>query len=68
MVSTPNQAMMFFHALKEIGRSPVRYIKFPREPHGFQEPRHQWRRYIEEIKWMQKYIRDIEWEPWKRKE
>jgi dipeptidyl aminopeptidase/acylaminoacyl peptidase len=68
MVSTPNQALMFFYALKEIGKAPVRYIKFPREPHGFREPRHQRRRYIEEIRWMQKYIRDIEWKPWKRKE
>ncbi|MBN1224975.1 MAG: S9 family peptidase, partial [Candidatus Aminicenantes bacterium] len=68
MVSTPNQAMMFFHALKEIGRAPVRYIKFPREPHGFREARHQRRRYIEEIRWMQKYMRGIEWEPWKREE
>jgi len=68
VVSTPGQAMMFFHALKEIGKAPVRYIKFPREPHGFREPRHQRRRDIEEIRWMQKYIRGIEWEPWKRKE
>jgi dipeptidyl aminopeptidase/acylaminoacyl peptidase len=68
MVSTPNQALMFFYALKEIGKAPVRYIKFPREPHGFREPRHQRRRYIEEIRWMQKYICDIEWEPWTRKE
>jgi dipeptidyl aminopeptidase/acylaminoacyl peptidase len=68
MVSTPNQALMFFYALKEIGKAPVRYIKFPREPHGFREPRHQRRRYIEEIRWMQKYICDIKWEPWTRKE
>jgi dipeptidyl aminopeptidase/acylaminoacyl peptidase len=67
MVSTPNQALMFCYALKEIGKAPVRYIKFPREPHGFREPRHQRRRYIEEIRWMQKYIRGIEWEPWNRK-
>ena len=68
LVSTPNQAMMFFHALKEIGKAPVRYINFPREPHGFREPRHQRRRDMEEIKWMQKYIRGIDWKPWKRKE
>ena len=68
LVSTPNQALMFFYALKEIGKAPVRYILFPREPHGFREPRHQRRRYIEEIRWMQKYVRDIEWEPWKRQE
>lgn len=68
VVSTPNQAMMFFHALKEIGKAPVRYVNFPREPHGFREPRHQRRRDIEEIRWMQKYIRGIDWKPWERKE
>ena len=68
LVSTPGQSMMFFHALKEIGKAPVRYIRFPREPHGFREPRHQRRRDIEEIRWLQKYIRGTEWEPWKRKE
>jgi dipeptidyl aminopeptidase/acylaminoacyl peptidase len=68
VVSTPGQSMMFFHALKEIGKAPVRYINFPREPHGFREPRHQRRRDIEEIRWLQKYIRGIKWEPWNRKE
>lgn len=68
VVSTPNQAMMFFNALREIGKAPVRYIKFPREPHGFRELRHQRRRDIEEIRWMQKYICGVEWEPWKRKD
>ena len=68
LVSTPSQSMMFFHALKEIGKAPVRYIRFPREPHGFREPRHQRRCDIEEIRWLQKYMRSIEWEPWKRKE
>jgi len=68
VVSTPGQAMMFFNALKEIGKAPVRYINFPREPHGFRKPRHQRRRDIEEIRWMQKYIRGIEWKPWERKE
>jgi dipeptidyl aminopeptidase/acylaminoacyl peptidase len=68
VVSTPNQAMMFFQALKEVGKAPVRYINFPREPHGFREPRHQRRRDIEEIRWMQKYIRGIDWKPWERKE
>jgi len=68
VVSTPGQSMMFFNAIKEIGKAPVRYINFPREPHGFREPRHQRRRDIEEIRWMQKYIRGIEWKPWERKD
>jgi dipeptidyl aminopeptidase/acylaminoacyl peptidase len=68
VVSTPGQAMMFFNALRELGKAPVRYINFPREPHGFREPRHQRRRDIEEIRWMQKYIQGIDWKPWDRKE
>lgn len=68
VVSTPGQSMLFFNALKEIGKAPVRYISFPREPHGFREPRHQRRRDIEEIRWLQKYIRGIDWEPWDRGE
>ena len=68
LVSTPNQAMMFFTALKDIGKTPVRYVSFPREPHGFREPRHQRTRDIEEIKWMQKYVMGVDWIPWERKE
>ncbi|MCZ6778049.1 MAG: S9 family peptidase [Acidobacteria bacterium] len=68
LVSTPNQALMFFTALKDIGKTPVRYVRFPREPHGFREPRHQRTRDVEEIKWMQKYVLGIDWKPWERKE
>ncbi len=66
-VSTPQQSLMFFTALKDIGRAPVRYVSFPREPHGFREPRHQRVRDIEEIKWMQKYVMGIDWRPWERR-
>jgi dipeptidyl aminopeptidase/acylaminoacyl peptidase len=58
--------MMFFTALKDIGKAPVRYVRFPREPHGFREPRHQRTRDIEEIRWMQKYVMGLDWEPWER--
>ena len=64
LVSTPQQSMLFFTALKDIGKAPVRYVSFPREPHGFREPRHQRRRDIEEIMWMQKHVMGIEWKPW----
>jgi len=65
---TEAQSMSFFTALKDIGKAPIRYIRAPREPHGFREPRHQRTRDIEEIKWMQKYIQGIDWKPWERKE
>ena len=64
---TEGQSMMFYSALKDQGKA-VRYIRFPREPHGFREPRHQRTRDIEEIRWIQKYVRDIEWKPWEREE
>jgi len=65
---TEQQSMMFFTALKDLGKAPVRYIKFPREPHGFREPRHQRTRDIEEIRWMQQHVTGIEWTPWVRPE
>lgn len=63
---TEAQSMIFFTAIKDIGKAPVRYLRVPREPHGFREPRHQRIRDIEEIKWMQKYVLGVEWEPWER--
>jgi dipeptidyl aminopeptidase/acylaminoacyl peptidase len=62
---TEMQSMNFFQALKDQGKT-ARYIRFPREPHGFREPHHQRIRDIEEIRWIQKYARGIEWEPWER--
>jgi len=62
---TEPQSMMFFQALRDQDKT-VRYIRFPREPHGFREPRHQRTRDVEEIRWIQKYVRGIEWEPWAR--
>ena len=38
-----------------------------REPHGFREPRHQRTRDVEEIWWVQKYVRGLDWTPWERK-
>ena len=64
---TEPQSMMFFQALKDQGKI-TRYIRFPREPHGFQEPRHQRTRDVEEIRWIQKHVRNIEWTPWERAE
>jgi len=64
---TEAQSMMFFQALKDQGKS-TRYIRFPREPHGFGEPRHQRTRDVEEIRWIQQHVRGLEWEPWERPE
>lgn len=62
---TEPQSMMFFQALRDQGKE-VRYLRFPREPHGFREPRHQRTRDLEEIRWIQKHVRGVDWEPWER--
>lgn len=62
---TEPQSMMFFQALKDRGVE-TRYLRFPREAHGFREPRHQRRRDVEEIAWMQEHVRGIDWTPWER--
>lgn len=64
---TEAQSMMFFAALKDQDKE-VKYIKFPREAHGFREPRHIRTRDIEEIKWIQKFTTGEKWIPWTRAE
>ncbi|MFW6160170.1 MAG: S9 family peptidase, partial [Acidobacteriota bacterium] len=65
---TEGQSMLFFTALKDIGKAPCRYLRVPRERHGFREPRHQRQRDIVEIEWIQKHVQGIDWTPWERKE
>ena len=57
---TIEQSMNFFNALWEKG-VPARFLRFPREPHGLREPRHQRTRLVEDLKWMEKYVRGVEW-------
>ena len=59
---TIEQTMNFFNALWEKG-TKTRFIRFPREGHGIREPRHQRLRLVEEIAWMERYVRDREWSP-----
>lgn len=59
--SSVGQSLMFYTALREIGEVPVRYMKFPREGHGIDEPRHVRRLESEEISWFKKYIDREEW-------
>jgi dipeptidyl aminopeptidase/acylaminoacyl peptidase len=63
---TEPQSMMLFTAIKDIGKAPVRYLRVPREPHGFREPQHQRQRDIEEIRWMHKFTLGEDWTPWER--
>jgi dipeptidyl aminopeptidase/acylaminoacyl peptidase len=62
--SSVNQSLMFFTALRDIGKAPVRYVKFPRQGHGIREPRLERVQLVEEIRWFKKYIEGLDWEPW----
>jgi hypothetical protein len=48
--------MMFYQGLKDRGIT-TRFIRFPREPHGFREPQHIRMRDAEEISWLMKHTR-----------
>lgn len=59
--SSVGQSLMFYTALREIGRVPVRYMRFPREGHGIREPRHVRKLEHEELAWFKRYIEQEEW-------
>ncbi len=63
--SSVGQSLMFFTALRDIGKAPVRYIKFPRQGHGIEEPRLERVQLVEEIRWFKKYIEGLDWTPWR---
>ena len=63
---TIGQSMMFYQGLKDRGIA-ARFIRFPREPHNFNEPRHQRTRDMEEISWFEKYVKGAEFKVEARK-
>jgi dipeptidyl aminopeptidase/acylaminoacyl peptidase len=64
---TIGQSMMFYQGLKDRGVTS-RFIRFPREPHGFREPHHIRMRDAEEISWLMKHTRGIDWKADERKD
>ncbi len=55
-ICTPGQSMNFHAALLHNG-VPSRYVLFPREGHGIQEPRHHRTRLVEELRWFEHHVR-----------
>jgi len=64
---TIGQSMMYYQGLKDRG-VPTRFIRYPREPHGFREPHHVRSRDTEEISWLMKHARGIDWKSPDRKD
>jgi CubicO group peptidase (beta-lactamase class C family)/dienelactone hydrolase len=59
-VSTVNQSLMFYTALRDRG-VPVRMIKLPRQGHSIREPRLDRIRAVEEIRFIQHHANHVEW-------
>lgn len=50
------QGWEHYRALQQIGKTPVRFILFPGEPHGLRKLSHQRRKMEEELAWFDKYF------------
>ena len=60
---TMEQSMNFFAGLRHLGVE-ARFLLFPREGHGIREPRHRRTLMIEEMRWLNRYVKGLEdWEP-----
>ena len=55
-VPLPN-AILLYRALKDVG-TPVRFLTYPEEPHGFQNPAHIAHMLGEWLAWYRKYVPD----------
>jgi len=60
--SSVGQSLMFYTAIREIGKVPVKYMNFPREGHGISEPRHRRRLEGAEIAWFKEHIDGKAWQ------
>ena len=60
---TMEQSMNFFAGLRHLDVE-ARFILFPREGHGIREPRHRRTLLIEEVRWLNQYLKGMaDWEP-----
>ena len=60
---TMEQSMNFFAGLRYLGVD-ARFVLFPREGHGIAEPRHRRTLMIEEMRWMEQFVRgNTDWAP-----
>ena len=61
--SSYNQSLIYYTGLRDIGKAPVRFISFPGRGHEELDPWAQRARYVEEVRWLQKYVNGIDWQP-----
>ncbi len=61
--SSYNQSLIFFTGLRDIGKAPVRFVSYPGRGHEKFDPWGQRARYVEEIRWIEKYVNGVDWQP-----
>ena len=50
------QGWQHYRALQQIGKAPVRYLRYPGQPHGLGRLSHQTRKVEEDLKWLDTYL------------
>jgi hypothetical protein len=50
------QGWEYYRALQQIGKAPVRFLRYPGEPHGLGELSHQRRKMEEDLTWFDTYL------------
>ncbi len=51
-----DQGWEYYRALQQVGKTPVRFLWFPGQPHGLGKITHQLRKMEEELAWIDKYL------------
>lgn len=57
-----DQGWEYYRGLQQVGKTPVRFLWFPGQPHGLGKITHQLRKMKEELKWIDTYLleKDLE--------
>ena len=51
-----DQGWEYYRGLQQVGKTPVRFLWFPGQPHGLGKITHQMRKMEEELKWIDEYL------------
>ncbi len=52
----PSQSWSHFRVMQQVGKTPVRFVLFPGEPHGLQKYVHQRRKLEEDLAWFDEHL------------
>lgn len=52
----PSQSWSHFRVMQQVGKTPVRLVLFPGEPHGLRKYVHQKRKVVEDLAWFDRHL------------